>query len=71
MQPDGSYLCFGNSECNKETTLSNPTIEVNILILVFNFYLFYSFLQIHLRSDLFLIFLYNFETMNKNIYTNY
>lgn len=32
MQPDGSFLCFGNSECNKESTLSNPTVEVNIFI---------------------------------------
>lgn len=34
MQPDGAFLCFGSSNPNHESTLSNPTVEViNIYLL--------------------------------------
>ncbi|XP_047528847.1 DNA polymerase zeta catalytic subunit [Vanessa atalanta] len=49
MQPDGAFLCFGNSESNKEntlSTLSNPTVETDFLTLML--------LEVHtsIRGDL-------------------
>ncbi|XP_050343586.1 DNA polymerase zeta catalytic subunit [Nymphalis io] len=49
MQPDGAFLCFGNSESIKEntlSTLSNPTVETDFLTLML--------LEVHtsIRGDL-------------------